>query len=187
MTNTDTEQYDTGLTVKNDTQSVISFTKVSLPYGWLGNMSPHSIHYNGFQYRTSESLFQSMRFSKFPVVQQQIIDAKSPMNSKFISKRFQNLLTEDDYKNDVDNMRCCLWLKLEQHPHLVPMLHETEDKLIVEDCSNRSHSHRALFWGAKWDDNTHQWVGGNTLGKLWMEIRTTQIREWCPPVQFFVN
>jgi hypothetical protein len=28
----------------------ISFTKVPLPYGWLGNMSPFKIKYNGAQW-----------------------------------------------------------------------------------------------------------------------------------------
>ena len=41
----------------------IGFTKVSLPYGWLGNMSPHGIiDENGVSWRTAEAKFQSMRF-----------------------------------------------------------------------------------------------------------------------------
>lgn len=41
---------------------VVSFTKVSLPHGWLGNMSPYPINFGGVIWRTSEALFQSLRF-----------------------------------------------------------------------------------------------------------------------------
>ncbi len=37
--------------------SEIAFTKVDLPYGWLGNMSPHIVKYQNQWYRTAESLF----------------------------------------------------------------------------------------------------------------------------------
>lgn len=37
---------------------VIAFTKVKSPYGWLGNMSPYPVHYQGRTYRTTEALFR---------------------------------------------------------------------------------------------------------------------------------
>ena len=40
----------------------ISFTKVSLPFGWLGNMSPFPILYEGKEWKTTEALFQALRF-----------------------------------------------------------------------------------------------------------------------------
>lgn len=43
-------------------EEVIAFTKVNLPYGWLSNMSPHPLDFGG-TWRTSEALFQSLRFS----------------------------------------------------------------------------------------------------------------------------
>ena len=34
--------------------NVIAFTKVALPYGWLGNMAPFPLVYDGQKYLTSE-------------------------------------------------------------------------------------------------------------------------------------
>ena len=46
---------------------------------------------------------------------------------------------------------------------------ETGDEIIAEDVSSRS-GHRHLFWGMSFKDN--KWTGENTLGKIWMKIRS---------------
>ncbi len=50
----------------------IAFTKVDLPYGWRGNMSPHGVKYQRQDYRTTEAHFQCLRYESFPEVQQEI-------------------------------------------------------------------------------------------------------------------
>jgi predicted ATP-grasp superfamily ATP-dependent carboligase len=40
----------------------ITFTKTSLPFGWLGNMAPYPIEYLEKTWRTAEALFQALRF-----------------------------------------------------------------------------------------------------------------------------
>jgi hypothetical protein len=40
----------------------IAFTKVALSFGWLGNMAPYPIVYEAKLYRTTEALFQALRF-----------------------------------------------------------------------------------------------------------------------------
>jgi hypothetical protein len=71
---------------------------------------------------------------------------------------------------DLDNMRLCLRLKVEQHPELAEALLETGDELIVEDCTKRQRG-TGLLWGAALVDG--QWLGENWLGKLWMELRAS--------------
>lgn len=58
--------------------NVIGFTKVKLPYGWLGNMSPYPIEFGGKIYKTSEALFQALRFND-EEIQEIIISEKSPI------------------------------------------------------------------------------------------------------------
>lgn len=148
----------------------IAFTKVKLPFGWLGNMSPFPIIYEGKEYLTTEALFQALRFTKRPDIQELIRLEKSPMSAKLVAKgkvefMDDNILYSD---KDIDNMRLCLRLKLEQHPELKEALKATGNTPIIEDCSNRPHG-SGLFWGSEKTENG--WNGQNILGVLWMEER----------------
>jgi len=148
---------------------VIGFTKVALPYGWLGNMSPFPLEFGGKQWRTSEALFQALRF-KDEGIQELIRQEKSPMGAKFVMKaNKEHITTEPHSKKDVMNMKMCLKLKLQQHPNLVEELINTGDKIIIEDVTARGDKGGNLFWGAMLVDG--EWVGENTLGKLWMDLR----------------
>ena len=93
---------------------VIGFTKVALPYGWLGNMSPFPIEYEGKTWRTTEALFQSLRFDD-ESIKELIREQKSPMAAKMVAKKHRaNMLTltqEEDYLN----MMMCLILKIKYH------------------------------------------------------------------------
>jgi predicted NAD-dependent protein-ADP-ribosyltransferase YbiA (DUF1768 family) len=44
----------------------IWFKKVAEEFGWMGNMAPYPIQYDGNIWLTSEALFQSMRFDDIP-------------------------------------------------------------------------------------------------------------------------
>jgi ribA/ribD-fused uncharacterized protein len=149
---------------------VIAFTKVALPWGWLGNMSPHPVVYRGEVYKTTEALFQCTRFAGHPDVREEIRTAPSPMGAKMIAKkRRKELDIEPDLQADRRVMKRILQLKLKHHPNLAAELKKTGDALIVEDCTARPHG-TGLYWGtAKRGD---VWVGENVLGKLWMEIRS---------------
>lgn len=150
---------------------VVSFTKVSLPNGWLGNMSPYPITFNGEIWRTSEALFQALRF-KDREIQELIRGEKSPMGAKMIMKSYsKDIIIEKHGTKDILNMKMCLKFKLLQHPKLVDELIATGDLEIIEDVTKRGGSGGNLFWGAMLIDG--EWVGQNTLGKLWMEIRET--------------
>ncbi len=150
---------------------VIAFTKVALPYGWLGNMSPHPIEYAGKKYRTAESLFQCLRFgSENDAIKEEIRAAKSPIAAKMVAKKYAAQMTVEPMSViDCRLMEVVIKEKLAQHPDLLTQLLATGDATIIEDVTSRGAGGRHRFWGAaKVGD---EWVGENTLGKLWMEIR----------------
>ena len=136
-------------TLQNDA-NVISFTKVDLPYGWLGNMAPSRILFEKKQYRTAEALFQCLRFEGHPEIQEEIRRASSPMACKMIAKKHKKLIqSHADLMGDkdIERMNLCLRLKVDQHPDIKMRLLKTGERVIMENCTKRS-STSGQFWGA---------------------------------------
>lgn len=149
-------------------ESHIGFTKVNLPFGWLGNMSPFPIEYGGKKWRTSEALFQSLRFED-DHIKELIRLEKSPMGAKMKAKKYRALMKVTPMTDiDVSNMEMCIRLKIQQHPGLVDELLSTGDMEIYEDVTSRPRG-SSLFWGAAKTENG--WNGNNVLGKIWMGLR----------------
>ena len=148
----------------------IAFKKVKDAYGWLGNMSPFPIECFGVKWKTTEALFQALRFSD-PSIREHIRLQASPMGAKLAAKSRVALMTVKPLSDqDVQNMRFCLNLKIEQHSNLRQWLLNTGYEKIVEDVTGRSNRGSALFWGAaKTPDG--EWEGQNILGMLWEQIR----------------
>ncbi len=148
---------------------MIIIRKVAEDFGWLGNMSPHPvIFWDNKTFRTSEALFQSLRFVDETVIEE-IRAQKSPMSAKMIAKKNKDkMIIEPCSELDLENMKMCLKIKLNQNIDLKAKLLATGDELIVEDCTKRQHG-SGLFWGAALKDG--EWIGQNNLGRLWMEIR----------------
>ena len=145
--------------------------RVRDPYGWLGNMSPYCVVLYGHTWRTTEALFQAMRFKEGSAIREVIRAQKSPMAAKMMAKKDADQMVVTPLSGeDLDNMRTCLRLKLEAHPELVDWLRVTGNRPIIEDCTNRQRG-SGLFWGAALKDG--EWVGENWLGKLWMDLRET--------------
>ena len=149
---------------------MIKFTKVSLPYGWLGNMAPFPVMYEGKKWLTIEALFQALRFEDEKIIEE-IRLQKSPMGAKMKAKK-NKLLTvvEPMSENDLENMRMCVRLKIEQHPKLLLQLLATNDQIIIENIGKRN-GERHKFWGAK--EINGVWEGENMMGKIWMELRNS--------------
>ena len=150
---------------------MITFTKVSLPYGWLGNMSPHPIRIHGQLWPTAEHLFQAQRFLD-AAIKEEIRLQKSPMGAKMRARKRKNegavLIHQPRTPEDLRVMACVVGEKLDQHSNLVQALLDTGDEEIVEDVTRRA-SEAGLFWGKALKDG--QWVGHNHLGSIWMEAR----------------
>ena len=152
---------------------MIKFTKVSLPFGWLCNMAPFPVMYNEKKWLTIEALFQALRFEDEKIIEEIRLE-KSPMGAKMKAKKHKLLyVVEPMSEKDVENMRMCVRLKLEQHPRLVGQLLATNDQLICEDIGKRN-GERHKFWGAK--EINGVWEGKNMMGVIWMELRT-QLRK----------
>lgn len=150
----------------------ILINKVKDHSGWLSCMSAHPVKYKGLEFRTCEGLFQWLRFNGNPEVQEEIREAKSPMAAKMIARKNRDLLNRgvkwDEAPEDIELMKLCLMIKIEQHPDLQEKLIETGDATIIEDCTSHDRE-SARFWGMVYKGNN--WIGENMLGKLWMELR----------------
>ena len=150
---------------------IIAFTKVALPFGWLGNMAPYPVTYGGEAWRTTEALFQALRFED-ESIREAIRQEKSPMAAKMVAKRHKSkMIVEPRSLADLDNMRRALRLKLQAHPALRRQLLATGAARLVADCSRRAKG-SGLFWGAALRDG--RWVGENWLGRLWEELRASR-------------
>lgn len=146
----------------------IGFSKVDMPYGWMGNMSPFKIKYEDMVWLTSEALFQALRFED-EEIRELIRAEKSPMSAKMKAKKFKTSMLVDPMSDkDIENMRLCLRLKINQHPQIKTWLLETGDAFIYEDIGKRNKE-RDLFWGLKFENG--KMLGKNMMGKLWMEFR----------------
>ncbi|MFC2176122.1 NADAR family protein [Bacteroidota bacterium] len=146
----------------------ITFTKVDLSYGWLGNMSPYPIEYDGKTWRTSEALFQALRFED-EEIREIIRGEKSPMGAKMKAKKHKELMSVIPMsEKDVENMKMCVKLKIDQHENIRFRLKATGTSKIIEDIGKRN-GERHKFWGAKKVDG--KWIGDNVMGKIWMEFR----------------
>jgi ribA/ribD-fused uncharacterized protein len=149
-------------------EKYIGFTKVALPHGWLGNMSPHPIVWNNKLWKTSEALFQALRFDD-EAIQEKIRLEKSPMGAKFKAKGNREYTKIAPLSEaDLENMKLCVKLKLESHPEIKQQLKNTGTAILFEDVTARPRGNN-LFWGAMIKGDAL--IGENYLGKIWMELR----------------
>jgi ribA/ribD-fused uncharacterized protein len=150
-------------------ENIISFTKVKLQHGWLGNMAPYPVEYDGKTWRTTEALFQALRF-KDEEICELIREQKSPIAAKMMAKKHrEKMVIQPMSDDDYGNMTLCLLLKIKHHPELIDSLLETGNAIIVEDVTARGSRGSNLYWGAMLVDD--DWIGENKLGKSWMYLR----------------
>lgn len=120
---------------------------------------------NAIPIRTSEALYQACRFPHMPDVQRQVIEEKSPMSAKMVTKPYRSNSRPDWDEVRVDIMRWVLQVKLAQNwSKFCELLLRTGDRSIVE------HSRRDPFWGARPID-AETLVGSNVLGRLLKQLR----------------
>ena len=159
------------------------FNKTKEKWGELSNMrAGFPLRVNGAEIRTSEALYQALRFPDHPEVQQLIIADNSPKGAKMRSKSHRREFARKDWDEiQVQVMWWCLRVKLAQNlESFGGELFITGDKPIVEESANDK------FWGAK-DQGDGTLKGANVLGKLLMALRTqykadaTALRSVPPP------
>lgn len=153
----------------------IWFKKVKEEYGWMGNMAPYPIKFDGKVWLTSEALFQGMRYDVVGI-QEIIRNEKSPMGAKMKAKKFKDqMVVVPMSAQDVENMRKCVRMKFDQHPDLKKELMKTKGVFIYEDIGNRN-GERHKFWGAK-KISENEGDGQNMMGKILMELRDEYLME----------
>jgi len=149
-------------------ESVV-FCKVNEPYGGFSNMAPgFPLWFEGLDYRTSEHLYQSLRFPQHPLVQERIRNNPSPMGAKMSTRPFRATHSRSDWEEIcVEVMRFCLRLKLNSYrTSFGGLLLSTGDKPIVEE----SRRNRSDPWSAR-AKGRDILEGENGLGVLLMELR----------------
>lgn len=122
------------------------FCKTAEPYGGISNMSAgFPLKVNEVDIRTSEALYQVLRFTSYPDIQKKIIDQKSPMQAKMVGKPYRAEFNREDFKKiRVMLMRWCLRVKLLQNwEKFSETLLETDSLLIVERSTKGDDE-----WGA---------------------------------------
>lgn len=161
----------------NDNNKIL-IRKVADETGWLSCMSPHPVTKDNFVYKTCEALFQTERFTGHPEIQKIIRDEKSPMGAKMKARKNKNLLNRgekwDEAPQDLELMKECFKLKLEQHPELKDKLIATGNAKIIEDCTSHDRE-SARFWGMVYKEG--KWQGENKLGQIWMDLRGEIVQE----------
>ncbi|QNM81815.1 NADAR family protein [Sphingomonas sabuli] len=153
------------------------FWKTREKFGGLSNMAAgFPLLVNGVKIRTSEALYQAMRFPTRPDVQELILGEISPMTAKMRSKPFREFTRDDWSSVRVPIMRWCLRLKLYQNwEKFGHALRETGSLPIVEKKTKH-----ADFWGAKYVE-PDELIGPNILGRLLMELRDDLEQMPSPP------
>jgi len=149
-------------------QSVV-FCSIDDPFGAFSNMARgFPLRFEGHDYRSSEHLYQSLRFPDHPEVQAEIRAIASPMGAKMASKPHRAMKSRPDWESVcVDVMRLCLRLKLNSYRVTFGrLLLSSGDKPIVEE----SRRNRDDPWSAR-AQGPDTLFGQNTLGILLIELR----------------
>ncbi len=147
------------------TNESIVFLKTKEAFGGLSNMAGgYSININDIIIPSAEHLYQACRFPYNPQIQWDIINEKSPMTAKWISRASTHLTRNDWEKEKFNIMQWVIEVKLSQNWHTFgELLRSTGDKNIVEATK------KDKIWGAVGHGEYYQ--GVNALGRLLMYVR----------------
>lgn len=143
----------------------VTIHKVSEPWGIFGNFARTPIVIDEVMFKTSEQLFQLMKFKdKEPVLA--VYNANNP---KMTTKHWEKTHRRSDWgQMVVDAMKFCLTKKFEQSEDFRAELKRSLGKFIVEDQTSFTKK-TPDTWGVKLQGDN--FVGPNLLGRLLMELR----------------
>ena len=143
----------------------VTIHKVAEPWGIFGNFARTPIVIDEVMFKTSEQLFQLMKFKdKEPVLA--VYNANNP---KMTTKHWEKTHRRSDWgQMVVDAMKFCLTKKFEQSEDFRAELERSRGKLIVEDQTSFTKK-TPDTWGVKQQGDN--FVGPNLLGRLLMELR----------------
>lgn len=147
-------------------REIAIFKKTHDEWGGYSNMaSGYPLLINNLNIRSSEALYQALKYTEHPDIQLKILEQSSPMTAKMVAKPFKEFIRPDFEIIKIRIMKWCVYAKLLcNYEKFSKLLLESENKIIVEE------SRRDNFWGAKRtpDDKL---IGVNVLGRILMESR----------------
>lgn len=155
---------------KYNKKQVLSFAKTTGKFGGFSNMAPNYVLFvNEINVPSVEALYQACKFTFYPEIQRQIIEAGNPMIAKKISRSHQALVRSDWEQIKFTVMEWCVRLKLLQNwDKFGGLLRESGSSVIVE------YSKKDNVWGSvQKDGDTLE--GQNFLGRLLMQIRAEYV------------
>ena len=143
----------------------VTIHKVAEPWGIFGNFARTPIIIDEVMFKTTEQLFQLMKFKdKEPVLA--VYNANNP---KMTTKHWEKTHRRSDWgQMVVDAMKFCLTKKFEQSEDFRAELERSRGKFIVEDQTSFTKK-TPDTWGVKLQGDN--FVGPNLLGRLLMELR----------------
>ena len=167
-----------GIQVYPIEQSVF-FHKKTDEHWILSNMSSCPLEVDGIQFKSSEHLFQTLKFAT-PASITAVYQSKSP---KMTAKHWQKVgghRREEWGQIILDVMKFCLQKKYEQCPEFRAELDSTKEYNIVvlQDRKNDNASSRAYGWGVKTKGENYE--GANFMGRLLMELRVGKMKYKLP-------
>jgi len=143
----------------------VAIRKVKEPWGILGNFASTPIIINNVSFKTSEQLFQLMKFKDA----EPVLAVYHANNPKMTAKHWEKTLRREDWgQMIVDAMKFCLTKKYEQNETFRQELERSKGKYIVEDQTSFPKK-TPDTWGVKLQGDN--FVGPNLLGRLLMELR----------------
>lgn len=153
---------------------VVSFLKTNEAFGGLSNMAGgYLITLYGVRFRTSEHLYQALKFPDHPEIQLEIAGKPSPISAKMVARKqdYQALIRPDWEEVKLAVMEYCLRAKLKcNFQKFGDLLRSTGSADIVEVTSKKD-----TFWGCVPDGDLL--VGHNHLGVLLADLRDELVRE----------
>ena len=155
-------------------------------WGIFSNMASTPIVIDGVTFKSSEHLFQMMKFKDEEIVSRvwrgiTAADKKSA-NIKMTAKSYEPTHRRADWgKMIVDAIKYCMVQKYEQCESFRQELERSRGLYIVEQQANPKKP--ADTWSAKKEDD--HWVGPNLTGRLLMELRDTGDLTYSLPADAF--
>lgn len=152
----------------------IFFRKTTEKWGGLSNMAKgYPLLINDISIQSSEILYQALRFTNFPEIQNKILCEKNPMYAKRIARKYLSYTRENWDVNRISIMKWCVAVKLCQN-------WDSFSKLLISTYPNNiiEYSKNDLFWGASFINSDRKiLVGKNVLGRILMQLRKLIIEE----------
>lgn len=141
-------------------------------WGIFSNMAASTIVVEGVEFKSSEHLFQMMKFKEPEVVERVwngiTAHGKKSLNIKMTAKSYEPQQRREDWGQMlVDAIKFCMVKKYEQCEQFRQELERSRGLSIVEKQANPLK--RADAWSAKLEGD--YWVGPNLTGRLLMELR----------------